>query len=327
MKLLILDADGVFMDELPYWRTALAVALLRAGIEVRAGDWEQVGEAFIARRRVQRVTKGRGCNSNWDLAAVMSLVLEDASTRAAAVEAYAAGEYERMADVVIDAMEVLWKPPVADAHRLTGFGIDRRDDYFRSVVADFQPIFEAERDIGWAFDRHALLPPAEATRAALRRMARMNLILGVCTSRNGEETIGPMAQLDVLKCFSRERIITNDEVKRARRETGLHALAKPHWFPLACAMCGYEAALAALQSERKDLSNGEWLPAIYVGDTPADFDAAVACRGVGLPVTYVHINARLCDEAVTRAIGEHEITMLVADSLIELAGCLEEGGA
>ena len=80
--LVILDADGVFLNERPYWDSALAAALAVGCVSPPTDDdWREFTTVAFERLGLQRVTKRRGCNSNFDLAAVLALALCDSETR------------------------------------------------------------------------------------------------------------------------------------------------------------------------------------------------------------------------------------------------------
>ena len=47
-SMIIFDADGVFMNEMPYWQTALAAALVRHGLGPQSsGQWDALGRACL----------------------------------------------------------------------------------------------------------------------------------------------------------------------------------------------------------------------------------------------------------------------------------------
>ena len=92
-RLLILDADGVFLSERPYWNAALGAALDASGLAERVGDrWDLLADVAFGPVGLQRVTKAVGCNSNWDLAAVLVRALEDEHWRGSIDELLAANE-------------------------------------------------------------------------------------------------------------------------------------------------------------------------------------------------------------------------------------------
>ena len=62
---LILDADGVFLSERPYWNAALGAALQANGLaELAEGRWDRLADFAFGPVGLQRVTKRAGCNSN-----------------------------------------------------------------------------------------------------------------------------------------------------------------------------------------------------------------------------------------------------------------------
>lgn len=327
--LLILDADGVFMDEMPYWNTALVTMMHRFGMSCGApARWELLSSACFVDDCVQGVTKGRGCNSNWDLAAVMIRAVEDESRRAALLSELNSGRYAGFASRLKRGMEEHWREGAA-ADPLNRFGIERSGAYFQDVVAEFQLIFEESDEvdwarIGWSFERQVPVLPASELRALFVRLKGAGFTLGVCTSRAESETVEPMSQLGTLDCFDRDRVVTNDQAVAAEARLNLSHLAKPHPFPLLCAALDFATAIEACRSGAVD-SSAAVRDVVYVGDAPADFEAAQRARALGLPVTYVHIDSGLSPADVREAIEGSALTGLVAPRLSEcetwLSGC------
>jgi len=70
--ILILDADGVFLSERPYWDSALRTAWKQLGfVELSSDHFEKLTAIAFDTVGLQWVAKKRGCNSNWDLTAVL----------------------------------------------------------------------------------------------------------------------------------------------------------------------------------------------------------------------------------------------------------------
>ncbi len=323
-KLIIFDADGVFMDEMPYWRTALAAAVVRHELAPRdQAGWDALGDACLVRRRVQRITKGRGCNSNWDLAAVMIRALDAPSVHADVAVALADGDYLDAAKCLAAAMEALWNGPPEDGHRLSGFGIDREGFAFAEAVKVFQVILRDEAAVGWRFPRQALAHSVADTQALFDHLRGLGAELGVCTSRHSEETLEPMRRFEILDRIAPQRIVTQTVVEQGQEATGAAPLGKPHWFPVACAVVGSETARAMVLDgrQKREAATGRW---VYVGDAPADFEAVTAARERGLIVDYVHIDTDLTDAETTERIRTGAATRAVKPDLLATADVLAE---
>lgn len=318
-NLIILDADGVFMSEMPYWRTALVAALDLHGLKPAGeGGWSELAEACLVRRRLQAVTKRRGCNSNWDFCAVIARSLESEQARCDVNGALARSDYDTCAAALEAQMEALWSDSVDYRAPLEGFGIARPGPYFDRAVERFQAVFMETLDIDWRFDKHALIEPADRTRGALKKLRDAGATLAVCTSRTYEETAPPMQTLGIAEYFDADRIVTHDDVRRGQKCTGVRPLSKPHWFPLAVASCGFEQAVEAVHNEIELTSAGD-ANVIYIGDAPADFIVATQCRKRGLPVRYVHIEAGITSDAQRCEIADSDMTLALVDDLAAAA--------
>lgn len=316
MNLLILDADGVFMNEMPYWKTALAAALTWHGLSAETAErWEALADACFRVRWLQRTPKLRGCNSNWDLAAIMVRALEAPQALADLRGAIHTGAWDRAAGNLEAGMNRLDQgddsanPPVA------GFGIDRGGKFFQRVAARFQEVFAGDAQVAWAYARHELAASREATRSTLDGLRSEGFSIGVCTSRGRQETLGPIRQFGIEDCFDPKRVVTHDDTLEAERLTGIGPLQKPHWFPLACACLGPGAARSALTSQRLDERAKTHGRRVYAGDAPADFMMTAACHRIGLPVEYVHVNSGLTDPATLRTIMAAPLTLGLAADL------------
>ncbi|HRX87449.1 MAG TPA: hypothetical protein P5572_20685 [Phycisphaerae bacterium] len=323
--LVVLDADGVFMNEMTYWRTALAAAFTLAGIAIKdTATWKRLDRACLQRSRLQRITKSRACNSNWDLAAVMAAALADESTRTEVQRHLVEGADDAVAAALGAGMERLWSKPDPDGPPISGFGIDRKGAEFAAARTRFQEILYLQRDIGWSYPRHELLPPAEKTRAALARMRDAGLALTVCTSRQRDETETPIRTLELAEYFDVDRMATHDEARRAQQETGIAPLGKPHWFPLVAAVLGYSAAVDAVQRDAKQLAVDGCGPVVYVGDASADFDTVRGAHARGLPVTYVHIDSGVSMAATLDAVRAAPVTAGIVPDLAAAADLILE---
>jgi phosphoglycolate phosphatase-like HAD superfamily hydrolase len=323
--LVVLDADGVFMNEMTYWRTALAAAFTLAGIEIAdALTWQRLDRACLQDARLQRITKSRACNSNWDLAAVMAEALADESTRVAVRRHLAERNDDRAAAALGDRMERMWSQPIPGQPPISGFGIDRRGPRFSAARQRFQDILYERMDIGWSYPRHELLQPVEKTRGALARLHESGLTVTVCTSRQRDETEQPIRALGIAPYFDLSRMATHDEVRRAQESTGCQPLGKPHWFPLASATLGYEAAVEAVRRDAPALPVNGCPPVIFVGDAAADFDTARAAHARGLPVTYIHVDSGISLAETLDAVRSSDITAAIVPDLSAAAELIVE---
>ena len=326
-RTLILDADGVFMSERPYWNAALATALEAGDLApLAAGRWDALADYAFGPLGLQRVTKGRGCNSNWDLAAVLVRALEDPDARGVVREMLAAGrDYDAM-QALGHAGNAVWERAraadsrsVAAADPLERFGIDRKGEAFADVVRRYQRVLHRESGIDWPFERWQLKEARDRTCRALEAFERHSWTLRVCTGRHRREIEEPITYLEIEAFFPSESITSADDVDRAETLTGLGPLGKPHWFAPACAALGFETALSAL-------SNGTTMPRIvgaaYVGDAWADYEATEACRAKGLDLAYVHTRSGVTSPEQERTIAASPATLAVVDRLEQVVPVL-----
>ncbi len=311
--LLILDADGVFMDEVPYWNAALATMMYRFDLECADADaWAELSRTCLVEFRVQAITKGRGCNSNWDLTAVMIRAADDGACLAGLGEGLRLGDFDLFATSLVEGMERQWRQSDS-ADPLGQFGIERDSDFFKQAVAEFQEVFERNVDIDWDFDRQVPVLPVADLNALFTRLKDCGYMLGICTSRAESEIVEPLAQFGLLDCFERDHIATYDHSVKAESHTGKKAMGKPHPFPLLCAVVGFDAAIQMCDGESGQLAGD----VVYVGDAPADFKAASRSRDLGLSVSYVHIDSRLAPLADRDIIANSDMTKLVAPTLAD----------
>lgn len=313
---------------MPYWNTALVTMMHHFGMSCGApARWESLSSACFVENCLQGVTKGRGCNSNWDLAAVMIRAVENETLRAALVSELNAGRFSLFASCLKEGMEKFWRD--ADApDPLDRFGIERSGAYFGRVVAEFQDIFEESDEIdwqriGWAYDRQVPVLPTHELQALFGRWKSAGFLLGVCTSRAELEIVEPMSRFGILEYFERDRIVTNDQAVAAEARLGVRPLAKPHPFPLLCAALDFDSAIRACRDGAVD-SVADARDVIYVGDAPADFDAARGARELGLPVSYLHIDSGLVPPSVRERIANCDVTRLVAPCLADCEGWLTD---
>ena len=330
MSRLILDADGVFLDERPYWDAALAAAFAINGLESYVdGQWTLLTDVAFVQLGLQRLTKRRGCNSNWDLAAVLSKALANASVQRQIAESLDKRDYEDALQTVARRAELLWDDGEGDdresnsAERgrdpLLRFGIDRRNAEFSDVRTMFQRALNDGLRPGQDTLKPRLLETRETTRSAFAACRALGYELWVCTGRSRNEIVAPIVELRLEAELSPERIVSHDEIVAVERRTGVAFLGKPHWFPPACAAVGIEEAVALLEGKRPAPDAAS---CVYVGDALADFQSAAGCRVVGIPMEYVHVRSKATVEVDERLIASCSGTRAVIHRLSELPVCL-----
>jgi phosphoglycolate phosphatase-like HAD superfamily hydrolase len=317
---LILDADGVFLSERPYWATALVAALDGVGLAVGSRDrWSALFEAAFDETGLQRVTKGVGCNSNWDLAAVLELALEDPAVRGSVAHRLESDDAHGAARELRTVAAALHDPARANGEPLAGFGIDRESARYLRVVERFQSVLHGELGRRCGLDHLQPRQSARATRERFEQWASAGWTLRVCTGRSSEEIGAAVERLGLREMLRAEAITSADDVERARRRTGRRGLAKPHWFPVACAAVGFESAVAALERSSR-ISAGSM---VYAGDAWADYVAVGGARARGLDVRYVHVRSGVTGGAQELSIAETPWTIGVVSGLQALAARLD----
>lgn len=319
---LVLDADGVFLDERPYWDAALATALLESGLGVGdPGRWDALADEAFARGGLQRVTKRRGCNSNHDLAVVLAAAVDSPATRGEVAAALGDGRHADVVRSLARAADALAAPSPAapGADPLAAFGIARDGARFARVAGRFQRVVEGrEPSLGRRFPREALREDRAATLAALRAVSEAGFALRVCTGRPRDEIDGPLARLGLAGFLPPSTVTSADEVARAEALEGERGLGKPHAFPLLCALVGLGGALGAIRGGVLRRSPR----AVYVGDSPADAMSCERAAALGADVRYVHVRSPASEEDAIRAIAARPVTIGVVDRLAELPGLL-----
>jgi phosphoglycolate phosphatase-like HAD superfamily hydrolase len=303
---LILDADGVFLDEAPFWRAALLAALRRG-----APQTERDERAFVAAalaEGLQRSTKQRGCNSNWDLAVVLVALLQQGAARAA----LAAGQWPRACAELAAAVAAL--PRIDALDPLARFGLDRTSPAAVATAATCDAaLAEIVARDGWQ-----CLGDPLAMRATLDALRADGCRLGICTGRSREELFPALQATGLLAAFADDAIVDVDRVAAAAATAGPECQPKPSPFPLLAAALGVDAAVALLRGERRPLPRR----VVYVGDGRADVETAIAARRAGLPVQYAQIVSPATD-GDTIAIARRQSWCLgVFASLAEFAAQL-----
>ncbi len=317
---LVLDADGVFLSERPYWNTALCTALDLAGLADRGrGRWDVLAGHAFGTLGLQRLAKSRGCNSNWDLAAVLVRALGEGDCRQVVDWMLADDrEYEAMR-ALARAGELVWENGHDGPDPLLGAGIDRGGRLYAEVVDRFQQVFHGTADLGWAFERWQLRGDDARTRGAFEQLVRDGHRLRVCTGRYRAEIEEPIRRLGLGEWLPAAAITSTDEVTRAERESGSPSLGKPHWFAPACAVLGYTPALAALTRGSLQSTGAR---AIYAGDAWADFRAVQGCREHGLELDYVHVRSGTTTPEQEREVAAAAGTLGIVETFDAIPGLL-----
>ena len=361
MSLLILDADGVFLDERPYWNVALGTALLRTDLAASVQDrWAELGRFAFDDLGLQQLAKARGYNSNWDLAAVLEQALDERELRAdtrrllemGALHEALAGIKKSVEQSGEATMRTGWQPawelpddsppapcpavvrkgPGAAPQEpfsqqvpaqpgggtLSGLGMPLDESRRAAIKQTFQHVLTGEAGLDWTFPRSQLKESLAITCTAFGACCDAGFELRVCTGRPREEIETPLADLGLDGHFTGDRITSGHEVDRAEKLTGRHALSKPHWFAPVCAAIGFDAALRLLAG-----GTGSSLDTVvYVGDSPADFEAVRQARSRRISMAYIHMRSSATPAEQTELIARDPFTLGVIDSLRELAALL-----
>lgn len=315
MAKLILDADGVLLDERFYWNAALITALELNGLEsIARRDGDRLNEIAFEQLGMQRLAKRRGCNSNWDLAAVLTRALSRPAVRGDFSSRVSLGRDDEACQRLAEAADALWldratpiseeTPSPQTGDPLLGFGIDRGGREFAEVRAAFQNVLHRSTHAGRAPNPWRLREPLPVTQASLKECDDLGFELWVCTGRDRHEILGPLQQFGLESWIPTHRVVSGDDVHAAEAATGVQPLCKPHWFSPACATVGFDKAVAAVKGAIPLLGNGT---IVYAGDALADFWAVLGCARIGLRMGYIHVRS-----GVTTLTEESEITASLA---------------
>lgn len=321
-SLLILDADGVFLDERPYWEAALRAALAINAMHVSKADgWEHLSREAFEKVGLQRVTKRRGCNSNWDLGAVLALALSKSTARSQIQDALRRQRWREAVESLYQSADDLW---CADDARVTarhsslddplsGFGLDRHGAYYRRQREMFQSVLFGDSKGNSLPDIWRLRGSEASIREAFSALRRDGLELAICTGRSRTELLAPLNAFNLAEFFNNKLLITADDVAQAEHDAGIKHLGKPHWYPIACAVMDRMAALDAVLMDQTPPR--VTMSVTYVGDALADFRSVGGARAVGLPVNYIHVRSGVTDAAQEESIASAPFTLAVVDEL------------
>ena len=326
----ILDADGVLFDERPYWDAALAVALEANDIPTPdAQRFRQMADIAFEEFDLQQTAKRFGCNSNWDLAAMLATAIGSGADRRRIVEKLAGGALREAMAGVATAVHQRWPAPASTIRPdetgtvddpLARIGIDRRGDDFRR----WRRLFDDWLGRRLAASDGTSAPcetcePVAQQRRALQRLRKIGYELWVCTGRSRNEILTPLRNVGLGDLLEPGRVVSQNEVERGQQRASGAFLGKPHWFPVACAAIGFDAALERLKAQR---TSSMAAPSIYVGDALADFRSAVACAAAGVPTVFVHVRSGVTSPAQSSAIASSPATIASIDRLSQLPAIL-----
>ena len=326
MAKLILDADGVLLDERLYWNAALMTALELNGLEsIARRDGDRLSAIAFEQLGMQRLAKRRGCNSNWDLAAVLTQALGRPAVRNDFISLVSLGRDDEACQRLVEAADALWlgrttpiseeTPSPQTGDPLLGFGIDRGGREFAEVRAAFQSVLRRSTVAGHTPVRWRLREPLPVTQASLRECDDLGFELWVCTGRDRDEILGPLQQFGLESRIPTHRVVCSDDAHAAEVTTGIQPLGKPHWFLPACAAVGFDQAVAALQGAIPLHGNGIL---VYAGDALADYEAVLGCTRIGLRIGYIHVRSSVTTPAEEFAITASPITLQIVDRLSQV---------
>jgi phosphoglycolate phosphatase-like HAD superfamily hydrolase len=322
---IVLDADGVFLRERPYWRTALATALSLLGAhDVDEPKFRALDAELFDVRSLQRIGKDAGFNSNWDLCGALVCCLDESTRRDEWLPALHRNDISRAAAGWCDALQD-YVDRLATKRDEAGSLVAalRAEPAFKPVIPRFQQIFHGQDQRFDVRPQYETLGDPVSVRRAFRRLRETGATLGICTGRNRREIREPLARFGLLDEALERNIVSCDEVERAEAATAAPALLKPHWFPLAAVVAGVQAAIDALR-------DGTRLPpqcgraAVFVGDSLADFGTAANYQKRGGHVRFVLVNSGSLSAESVRKLGEDPLTLSVVDSFEQVSDVLAE---
>lgn len=302
--ILILDADGVFLSERPYWDSALRTAWKQLGfVELSSDHFEKLTAIAFDTVGLQWVAKKRGCNSNWDLTAVLERSLlsrdkrdpVDRNFRFDQLDAGLRG-WKLACEQLVDGTSEAEDP-------LSRFGIARNSRQFSNVVTRFQFDYE-HRESQLEADEITLERPAAlaATLDALPSQPR------VCTGRPRSELEHALARAEIDHRFDLERSITCSDVAEE--------LGKPHPYPLLRCLFA-KSAVDDWHSKAATIPRCEDA-VVYVGDSLSDLLAAQAATELGVRVRYLHRTSDSTTEAVLQRLNASSCFAGLLDTLTDL---------
>jgi len=308
--ILILDADGVFLSERPYWESALRTAWKQLGfVELHRAEFKKLAAIAFETVGLQWVAKKRGCNSNWDLTAVLERSLFSSDKRDPVDQRFRLGQFETGLQSWKRASEQLGEETSETGDPLIQFGISRNSRQFSNVVARFQLEYEVVES------------QLESTEITLGRPASLAATLDalpspprICTGRPRSELESALAKAQIDRRFDLERSITCSDIAQE--------LGKPHPYPLL--RCLFE------ESEVD-----EWLvtkanlprceeTVVYVGDSLSDLLAAQAASDLGLTMRYLHRSSDSTTEDVLQRLNLSSCSSGLINTLADLPDWLRE---
>jgi phosphoglycolate phosphatase-like HAD superfamily hydrolase len=302
--ILIFDADGVFLSERPYWEAALRTAWKQLGFVELSGDlFKKLAVIAFETVGLQWVAKRRGCNSNWDLTAVLERSLFSSDKRDPVDRNFRLDQLEAGLERWKLACEQLGDATSEAEDPLSRFGIARNSRQFSEVVTRFQVEYER---------RECQLEPNEIT---LDRPATLAATLDalpsqprVCTGRPRSELENALERVQIDRRFDLARSITCSDVA--------DELGKPHPYPLLRCLFAKSEVDDWLLREAT-IPRCEDL-VVYVGDSPADLLAAQAATDLGVRMRYLHRNSESTTEAVVQQLNASSCFAGLIETIAEL---------
>lgn len=287
---IIFDMDGVITSEQCYW-TASALTVWeylnwnrdkKIDTVLYEREAENIRKKVFCNDELITVLKGKGVNSNWDLAYVtvcMALICDVQDDFAPVLE-YA----KNLGENIIYEYDSLAK----ETSEKTGFDFNwakRNALLWQTLQNIFQewylgeelffkqyqakPLHGSKR--GLVFSEMPMFKP-ETVRELLGELSKSKRLC-VATGRPYEEIYNPLKNWDCLKYFAKNGFITYDDVVNAEKEFN-KTLSKPHPYVFLKALYGSDFGDEKLISG--DYDKSKLSSALVVGDAGADILAALA---------------------------------------------------
>jgi phosphoglycolate phosphatase-like HAD superfamily hydrolase len=295
---IVLDADGVFLRERPYWRTALATALSLLGADdVDDATFRSLDAELFDACSLQRIGKDAGFNSNWDLCGAMICCVNGSNRRDELMAALRRADVRHAADHWCDALRDYIGRLTAKRDEAGSLVAALRDEpAFEPVIPRFQQIFHGQDDRFDIRPQYQTLGDPQRVRVAFNRLRETGATLAVCTGRNRRETLDPLARFGLLDDDLERNIISCDEVERAEA-----ALRDGSRLPPECGRA-----------------------AVFVGDSLADFGSAENYQKRGGHVRFVLVNSGALSADSVRKLREDPLTLGAVDAFGQVPDLLAE---
>lgn len=323
----VLDADGVFLRERPYWRTALATALVLAdGAQPSNEVFRGLDIELFDRRGVQRILKAAGVNSNWHLAGALLGAVRSEDGGRELSSALQEGAWDELPGCWLEATRAYVGTVLQQCDaRSSPTECIEREPWFQETVSVFQQVFHGHRSPFDIEPRYETLGDASRIRATFQQLRQRGVALSICTGRPRPEFDEAMRCFDLYDCGFLSSV-THDEVQWAEQATSASGLSKPHWFPLAAAVIGLRPAMTALSTGRTPRQAGG-RRAIFVGDGMSDFRATRNCRDKGLDVVFLLAESEALSPESIEEVRRAAFTIGSIEHFDQLPTVLEEMGS